>query len=239
VFLCFFGRRLRAQEQTPSSSEKQEEPTPAKAADETFEEQKKFAFMLSTQNHHLEALPVFQDLAKRKPGDADVLFGFGACLIDHSATAKDEAAGDHANARQMAIRAVVAEPYNKLPWRGPAQWATVNHVKLTPLWINTHKEVASDGSSKSTINWDPNLSANNLVIWMTYVGTRQDWRKEQFKKNFLQESEYRHTLAEEVAALKQGAFMLPKNKLEAVASDPDFALLKKISDAECLSVTFY
>lgn len=364
ALLCLSGPSSNAQAtaQVPSQNEKQEGAAPqTNPADETFDQQKKFAFILFNQNHHLEALPIFQDLAKRNPGDADVLFGYGACLMDHSATVRDETAaraerlqarelllqakqlgctagllmnllellpadgsmrypggpevvaaiqegeaefarnnyqaaiehysrafaldpksytsalfigdsyfgakdfpkagewyekaiainpdvetayryacdmytknGNQAKAREMAISAIVAEPYSNLPWRGLAQWATVNHLQLTRVYINTHSEIASDGSAKSTINWDPNSSPNILIIWMMYNGTRQNWRKEEFKKNYPQEAEYRHTLAEEVAALKKAAFMLPKDKPDAIASDPDLALLKKLSDAAML-----
>ena len=353
---------LFAQGQAPTRDERRNPASERQSSpQEVFQQQKKFAAVLFAQNHHLEALPIYQDLAKQSPGDAEVLFGYGACLIDHSATVEDpEAAraerlqarelllqakqlglnsgllenllelspadgslrypgkpevvteiqageaefvknnyleaiehysnafkldpqnypaalfigdgyfankdfakagewyakaievnpdvetayryaadmytknGDQAKARQMAIRAVVAEPYNTRTWRGLAQWAVMNHLQLAPVHINTHNEIASDGSAKSTIHWAPNSSANILVIWMTYNGTRQDWHKEEFKKNFPQEVEYRHTLAEEVAALKAAAFMLPKDKPEAIAGDPDLMLLKKLCDAEML-----
>ena len=72
VFLRFFGRRVHAQEQTPSSSGKQEEPAPAKAADEAFEEQKKFAFMLPKDKP--EAIASDPDLALlKKISDAGML----------------------------------------------------------------------------------------------------------------------------------------------------------------------
>jgi hypothetical protein len=45
---------------------------PERAKDQTYDEQEKFAVMLFQQNHYLEALPVFQDLAKRNPVDPEV-----------------------------------------------------------------------------------------------------------------------------------------------------------------------
>jgi tetratricopeptide (TPR) repeat protein len=364
TFLYVIGANfpVRAQVQAdPPGASKTAPTAPEGAKGQTYEEQKKFAVMLFQQNHHLEALPIFQDLAKRNPGDAEILFGYGACLIDHSATLKNEPAaraerlqardllleakqmglnsgllmnlletlpadgsvrfpgrpevvaaiqdgeaefaknnypaaiqhyskaieldpnnyaaalfagdsyfaakdfvkagewygkaiqinpdietayryasdmytknGEQEKARKLAIQAVVAEPYNNLPWRGLAQWATTNHLKLALVRIDTHGEATSDGSANSTIRWDPNSSANGLVIWMMYNGTRQTWRKEEFKKHFPQETEYRHTLAEEVAALKEAAFMLPKDKPEAITGDPDLKLLKKLADAQML-----
>src|SRR5215510_3029687 len=74
-----------------------------KPASSTYDSQRKFAMELFRQNHHLEALPVLQELAKQKPDDADVLFAWGACLVDHSATVPDEAAAaqERVQARQL------------------------------------------------------------------------------------------------------------------------------------------
>jgi tetratricopeptide (TPR) repeat protein len=63
----------------------------------------------------LEALPIFQQLAKQNPNDADVIFGWGACLIDHSATLGNEAAAnqERMQARELLVRA--KELGNKSP----------------------------------------------------------------------------------------------------------------------------
>jgi len=362
VLLCLAGRNLPAQTQVQPGSQgtKSAATTPPKAAkDETFEEQKKFAVMLFTQNHHLEALPVFQDLAKRNPGDAEVLFGYGACLIEHSATLKEEGAaraerlqarellleakqmgldsgllmnlletlpadgstrypgrpevvaeiqdgeaefarnnypaaiehyskaleldpknyaaalfvgdsyfaakdfvkagewygkavqinpdaetayryasdmctknGDQEKGRKLAIQAVVAEPYNNLPWRGLAQWAKTNHVQITPVRINTHSEASTDGKNASTITLDANHPVSS--VWLVYAATRLKWQQTDFKKQFPDEAAYRHTMAEEVDALRQAAKVMSGEKPEVIARDPDLKLLKNIADAQML-----
>lgn len=99
VWLCLSGGFLIAQ-QTPSSP-------PAAAADSAFQAQKTFATNLFNQNHHLEALPVLEQLLKEKPDDSDVMFMYGASLVDHSATLADDAAQSREliRARQLLERA--------------------------------------------------------------------------------------------------------------------------------------
>jgi len=56
---------------------------------------------------HLEALPVLESLAKQNPDDADVIFAWGVCLLDHSATLPDQEAErlETVRARQLLVRA--------------------------------------------------------------------------------------------------------------------------------------
>ena len=80
--------------------------TPA-SSDDAYQAQRKFAITLLNQQKHIEALPVFESLAKQNPNDADVLFGWGACLINHSATVSDPnaAKAERIHARQLLVRA--------------------------------------------------------------------------------------------------------------------------------------
>ena len=81
--------------------------TTSATADDAYQAQRKFAMALLNQQKHIEALPVFESLAKQNPNDADVLFGWGACLINHSATVSDPNAAktERIHARQLLIRA--------------------------------------------------------------------------------------------------------------------------------------
>jgi len=80
---------------------------PATSPDDAYQAQRKFAIALLNQQKHIEALPVFESLAKQNPNDADVLLGWGACLINHSATVSDPnaAKAERIHARQLLIRA--------------------------------------------------------------------------------------------------------------------------------------
>ena len=97
---------------SPSNSYAQDPVPPTKtsataSSDDTYNAQRKFAIDLFQQNHHLEALPIFQQLAKQKPDDNAVIFGWGACLLDHSATLTDDQAAkeERIQARKLLVRA--------------------------------------------------------------------------------------------------------------------------------------
>ena len=80
--------------------------TTSATADDAYQAQRKFAMALLKQQKHIEALPAFESLAKQNPNDADVLFGWGACLINHSATVSDPnaAKAERIHARRLLIR---------------------------------------------------------------------------------------------------------------------------------------
>ena len=328
--------------------------------DNTYATERKQAIELYNQNKHLEALPLFEDLAKRNPDDAQVLVGLGACLIDASATVDDQDAaakqrirarelllkaqklgenstlvqnllqvvpengvvtygndpagqamrageaafakrdfdeaiknyskvleldpknydaalfigdsyfadknfdqagvwyeravqidpnretayryhadmltknGDMESARKKAIQAIVAEPYNAITWRGLQQWASVNHVQLTPVHIKVPNSVSQKDDTHININVDPNQSTDAMSVWLVYSMSRASWRGDEFKKHFPNEKAYRHSLAEEAAALNVAASVLKgdsKKKKSKAPTDPDLDLLMKLSDA--------
>ena len=331
-------------------------------ADEHYKAERHQAITLFNETKYLEALPLFEELAKQNPSDADVVFGLGACLVNHSATLGDEDAakkerlrareyllrakqlgsthplllnlldllppdgsirhqdnaevdkaiqageaafakrdydealknysrafeldpknyaaalfiadsyfakgdfvkagegyeraiqvnpdaetayryeadmltksGDMERARQRSIQAIVAEPYNNLTWRGLAQWANTNHVQLFIPHINTPSKSTNEADKGTQINVDPKSSpdemAASLGVWITYDGVREKWRKEEFKKHFPQETEYRHSLPEEAEALSQAAKMLPLSLRAADIKDQNLSLLKQLYDA--------
>ena len=329
--------------------------------DDAYKAERQQALALFYQQKHIEALPLFEDLAKKNPNDADVQFGLGACLVDHSATLGDEEAGkkervrareillkakqlgntstlllnlldmlppdgsihhqdnaevdkaiqagesafakrdydeaiknysrafelDHQNyaaalfvgdahfakrdfpkaeewyeraiqvnpdvetayryesdmltkngdmdkARTRAIQAVVAEPYNPVTWRGLAQWANTNHVQLKAIHVNTHTVMAQNGNDGPQITMDAKTSADTMALWIVYSGTRIGWRKEEFKKHFPQETEYRHSLAEEADALSITAQFQLKPGASLDSIDPDLALLRRLYDAKMI-----
>jgi len=81
--------------------------TPDASSEDAYQAQRKFAIALLNQQKQLEALPVFESLAKQKPDDPEVLFGWGACLVTHSATVADPEAGrqERLHARRLLLRA--------------------------------------------------------------------------------------------------------------------------------------
>jgi tetratricopeptide (TPR) repeat protein len=330
-------------------------------ADDAYKAERKQALALFNEQKHLEALPLFEELAAKNPNDADALFGLGACLIDHSATLADEDAakkervrargyllrarqlgntstlllnlldllpadgsihhqdnaevdkaiqageaafakrdyddaiknyskafeldphnyaaalfigdshfskrdlpkaqewyeraiqvnpdvetayryeadlltkiGEMDKARARSIQAVVAEPYNAVAWRGLVQWANANHLQLKAIHINTHTDVAQGSGKGIEITVDAKSSPEAMAVWILYSGTRANWRKEEFKKRFPQESQYRHSLAEEADALSLAAKFQLKPGVSLDAIDTDLALLKRLYDAHMI-----
>src|SRR6478672_9059289 len=78
---------------------------PAQTGSENTTRQR--AFELFNQDKHLEALPLFEELALKSPDDRDVLLGLGACLVAESSTLDDENAAtkERIRARQVLLKA--------------------------------------------------------------------------------------------------------------------------------------
>ena len=144
--------------------------------------------------------------------------------------------GDMEKAREMAIRAVVAEPYNPITWRGLQQWAAANHLELKRVHINPHASSAQQDGKNVTISVDPNQSTEAMAAWIAYNGDRILWRNEKFAKQFPQEKQYRHSLAEEAEALGMAARVWGETskKESSVPKDPDLALCVKLAAAKML-----
>jgi len=144
--------------------------------------------------------------------------------------------GDMEKAREMAIRAVVAEPYNPITWRGLQQWAAANHLELKRVHINPHASSAQQDGKNVTISVDPNQSTEAMAAWIAYNGERILWRNEKFAKQFPQEKQYRHSLAEEAEALGLAASVWGETskKESSAPKDPDLALCVKLAAAKML-----
>ena len=102
-----------------------------------YKAERQQAIALFDGQKHLEALPLFEELAKQNPDDADVLFGLGACLVDHSATLPDEEA-----AKKERVRA-----------RGYLQRAK-ELGNTSTLLLNLLELIPADGSIRHQDNAD-------------------------------------------------------------------------------------
>jgi tetratricopeptide (TPR) repeat protein len=333
---------------------------PAASAESPYNAQRKFALDLFNQNHYLEALPVLQQLANEKPDDAEVLFAYGACLVNHSATVSDEQSaireriqardlllrakqlgnnrgllltllemlpengvigheknpdvdaaiqdgesafarndydaaiaayskvnlldpknyravlfigdsyfakrdftnaavwyeraqqldpnietafryeadmftrsGDMEKARNLSIKAVVANPYTNLTWRALQGWAAANHLALTFVRITSAGGVTKQDDQHINITMDGSKSTDSSAVWLAYQMSRALWQMEKFKKTFPGEPQYRHSLAEESDSLGAAASVAQGNSKKAKnPGDPDVALLLRISAAK-------
>lgn len=75
--------------------------------EDTYKSDRQHAIELYNADKYVEALPVFEDLAKRNPQDSSVLVGLAACLINESATLEDQdaAAKERIRARGLLLKA--------------------------------------------------------------------------------------------------------------------------------------
>jgi tetratricopeptide (TPR) repeat protein len=146
--------------------------------------------------------------------------------------------GDFVGARTLGIEAVVAEPYNAIPWRGLVAWGNANHLPLKQVHIQPGSNAASAGENKVAITADPNQPPEIGAVWVAYSGTRALWLKERFKKVFPQEKQYRHSLEEETDALTTAAKVAEetagKSPDSAIAKDANIQLLLRIYLADMI-----
>jgi tetratricopeptide (TPR) repeat protein len=140
--------------------------------------------------------------------------------------------GEFGVARSLNIEAIVAEPYNAIPWRGLAAWANACQVKLQRVHIETGGSATPNGENKVTSTLNPDPPADISAVWLGYSGTRALWYQERFNKEFPQAAQYRHSLAEEADALTTAAKVAEetteKSPHGAVAKDANTQLLLRL-----------
>jgi tetratricopeptide (TPR) repeat protein len=114
--------------------------------------------------------------------------------------------GRREEARAKFIEAVVAAPYSQLTWEaGLIRWADEAGVRLAHPKIEIPSNVSSSKQGEVNITLDPRMLSgkeDGSTAWLMYSLTRANWRTDKFAKTFPKEKEYRHSLAEEVDALK-------------------------------------
>jgi len=120
------------------------------------------------------------------------------------------------DARAKYVEAVVAEPYTRSSWVGLAQWAQKYNVRLTHPRVDVPKDAATD---------DP--------VWGPYAAARAEWRLKRFAEAFPGEA-YRHSLAEEAAALRAVAVAASSSAWAGKELTPTLANLIELNKAGLL-----
>ncbi len=129
-------------------------------------------------------------------------------------------------ARDRYVEAFIVDPYGRLSISGIIQWAESTSTSLGHPKIDIPKlEIGSDGKTNTTVNTNP-LNEDGSMAWMSYVTTREAWRKEKFAKQFPKEKAYRHSLFEEADALRSVVSMAKSLKPKKL--NEQIALLAKI-----------
>lgn len=112
--------------------------------------------------------------------------------------------GRYTQAKAKYIEAVIAEPYNRLAWAGLSRWAQATDTQLTHPRIDIPTSVTPLKGNKMTININPAALGKDdgAAAWMMYGLHRSAWAMKKFAETFPNEKTYRHTLREEVEALR-------------------------------------
>lgn len=153
--------------------------------------------------------------------------------------------GKMEEARSRFIDAIIAEPYNRRSWAGISQWIGKNQVRAAMPDIKRPRrpEVSNGEGNKTTITIDPAgmgvaSSKDGTGAWSQYQIVSGAWQARLFKERFPKETEYRHTLEEEVAALRATALSVQTDvdagTLKESELDPGIAMLLKLQKAGVL-----
>jgi tetratricopeptide (TPR) repeat protein len=148
--------------------------------------------------------------------------------------------GDPALAKEKFIDAIVAEPYSKFAWQGLRQWADIE--KATLLAPKIERPAAPVVVAKKPDNINITLDAQATddkqhpggSAWMMYSLIRAGYRGDDFKKNFPNEKEYRHSLMEEDAALSAVAEIVKEREIKPERLDESLRNLVELKNAGML-----
>jgi tetratricopeptide (TPR) repeat protein len=138
--------------------------------------------------------------------------------------------GKSAEARDRYLNAIIAEPYNHDSWSGLAQWAQRNKITLNWVRMQDKAKIISTASGPK-LTLDPSFHTEDPMFkpWMVYYGRRLQWPQGKFKQQFPGESQYRHTLSEEIDGLRLMVLALSQPNITKI--DPSLAALVKIDQA--------
>lgn len=154
--------------------------------------------------------------------------------------------GKSGEARDKFVEAIVAEPYGRKAYVGLTQWADGNKISMGHPNIVVPANVSSAKSGEVTITLeDPAIKGNKNdggAAWILYGAIRFSWMpknnvmSEKFASAYPGETEYRHSLAEEVDALKVVAESAAKQLKEKQVSElnPSLTNLIRLKEAGLL-----
>jgi tetratricopeptide (TPR) repeat protein len=136
-------------------------------------------------------------------------------------------------ARDRYIEAFITEPYNRFAQAGLIQWGEATGTTLAHPRIDIPTNITFDEKGDARINLDASAllggKDDGSFAWISYGVARSAWRKEKFAKTFPAEKEYRHSLAEEVDALRGVVSTATADKRNKNLS-PSLAKLKKLDE---------
>lgn len=148
--------------------------------------------------------------------------------------------GKTKEAKEKFIDAYVSEPYNRFAQAAFVNMAKENGTQLAHPAIKIPTNVSGgDGNVNITLDasiFDKKDKKDGSSAWMVYGLHRALWTSgkdgklsEDFKKAYPNETKYRHSLAEEVSALRLVLTVLSEDK-KVKNLDPSLATLKRLND---------
>jgi tetratricopeptide (TPR) repeat protein len=150
------------------------------------------------------------------------------------------------DAKEKFISAIVAQPYLRISWMGLSQWAPkqkmlLGHPRIDPPGKVEDKGKDDKGRNQTTITLDPSMmnpsaKKDGTNAWFIYTLSKAVWHGDRFQKEFPNEKEYRHSLAEEVDGFQMvvGQVKEGLKKKEIKQLDSALATLVKLADEELL-----
>jgi len=139
--------------------------------------------------------------------------------------------GKTEEARDRYIEAFITEPYSKFTVAGLVQWAQATQTSLAHPTIEIPTNVTFNERGDAKINLDATAllgGDDGSFAWISYGATRSQWHKETFAQKFPGQK-YRHSLAEEVEALRSVITLATSDK-KAKSLSPALVKLKKLND---------
>jgi tetratricopeptide (TPR) repeat protein len=149
-------------------------------------------------------------------------------------------------ARDKFVEAFIVEPYNRLARNGLIQWAQQNKTQLAHPDIEIPSSVSSSKPGEVSITLDEKVldgKDDGSSSWMMYGAARAGWMgdkkggrglSEKFAKAYPNEKTYRHSLAEELDALRFVITVLNESKEKRKSLSPSLATLIKLNNAGML-----
>lgn len=133
------------------------------------------------------------------------------------------------------VEAFITEPYNRFTTSGLVQWAQATKRNLGHPKIDIPTDVQFDEKGDAKVNLDlgplMNGKDDGSFAWISYGATRSLWHKEKFRQTFPNEPQYRHSLAEEVDAIRSVLdIAIAKSSSKKDTLSPSLKKLKQLND---------
>lgn len=146
-------------------------------------------------------------------------------------------------ARDKFVEAIVADPSSERAYMGLTQWGQRHRVRMGHPVVEIPANVSSLKPGEINISVaDPASKDDGGAAWLVYALTRGSWANtktglsDKFAKAYPGEKEYRHSLAEEVDALKLTAQSVSEQLKGKKVSQlhPSLATLMRLHEADLI-----